>query len=1567
MQLLGDECKESNEQQTNLTKDKQLAMTTSVSTTITTTIQMDKFYPPKPKINAFNELFTCYLCQGYMINPTTIDVCTHTYCRSCIARHLAVECYCPQCGKAITITNLQADNILRSIIYKLVPGLYQKERERLVQFVKNTKNEGKLIGATEESLSELLESDDDLFSPTDPISLSLEFHPLLAEQCPEGSVPPVRYLQCPASVKVQHLKRFLCSKFEIDPNNRMVGIDIIYEDEILPSDFTLMDVGYCYKWQRHAPLRLTYRILIFNEENLRPNPDKSLENTHKSSTTNCSLSKTVSFADEKTKISENCDKIEINKQIKVKSSKSSAIRNSNTSSINTEVPVKVTISRKSSESKKLVSKKSSATDEFVIPTTTTNDFKSLRSNDIRFSDYAITSSTSSSNNHSSLVNNSQQSNKKEKPLVVKEEKPAKCDIVVSIPHNQMQEEWETKPLSQLKTASKKSPNSSGSDQTVSAPVAKKVRNVPKLKIELNSLKTKLIEKPKSADIRLDTLLIKQHRPRKFSLDEPQPVMDKVDLETYVKNIGLKPIEIPTFSASETLDKCTPNASPMSSSSSTTSSSTGNFSFICTKDKNSISSSSSSHKKRKKKRSKDSRESKDSKRKKMHAEISSHSAEESLKMKVKFTPPINLKSLKLESKKSPPFSFDKKLEALEFEKVPAASNKDDRKDTEKIATTESKQHDRCKEKIKSKSSESKKCKIADSKLSLDMKKLKDLDKSKPLEIKIAASPNHLTKTVTKEFDDDEDLIIPDTASLGLTKPLASIKEKETKLPHSPPLPPSLFKTTPLTFSTFSPNVTTVAKPKTPNMPKDSKDKPKTSQMKPIAPKPIAAKPATQTTITSTSLSSPTSSTIFKTPQFVVPNPPRFMASANTKFLSTPTSIASAANKHMGNLLKRSISLDDNKNSNPLNKQPKLEKPNQITVSAYGSNLHMTKVEIPATPTSSTAKATYEIPLYSPLSASYNPKCSFSVNSTTTVATAAAKNIKPPQQKPMTSTVTTNPPSKHTPMQTTTTGTSINKTEIDATSTATATATTTTTIINNAKTKTTSPTISSSPITTTTTTATTLMGPPLPLQKFNSSLTVVPTAVKSPPLSSVLPFCSSSSSLHSTPSNQHSTLMQHATFFTSPLSMVNYRQSKVLLAHIKPTNLPEMKLEKTSATATNATTTTNTKPTETTETTTTTTNGLAATEKPKSSLRQFRLPSRESGQDILDLSAPAKTPTNGAMEKAASKSVTSPTTTILNSPLTSSSGSTLEMALNKIKQNMTSTTTATATTTSNTATTKDQLIKKQELLSPIADDLQNLHLLSESATAREKIAISTCASTSTSSSTNSLYEKAKITQNALVRQQNASVRNIPNPSALAFRNQQPTTILPPMVTIAAGIATSLTNDLDKPLILKTPSPPKSPHSPNCSSAATSSSTSPSRQHANKKHPSIDQVAASLNQRASAAAAEASAKALTKLGIDETTLVSSTSSSLSENRIETKEIKQETSEALPSSTVISCPALVNVLEIKKEPEEKQEEIHEMKPAFINANIKKSTMVENLVTSVINVTTPTSTLLTASTAAGF
>jgi hypothetical protein len=44
---------------------------------------------------------TCFLCKGYLIEATTIVECLHTYCHSCLMKHLSREKCCPQCDMSI--------------------------------------------------------------------------------------------------------------------------------------------------------------------------------------------------------------------------------------------------------------------------------------------------------------------------------------------------------------------------------------------------------------------------------------------------------------------------------------------------------------------------------------------------------------------------------------------------------------------------------------------------------------------------------------------------------------------------------------------------------------------------------------------------------------------------------------------------------------------------------------------------------------------------------------------------------------------------------------------------------------------------------------------------------------------------------------------------------------------------------------------------------------------------------------------------------------------------------------------------------------------------------------------------------------------------------------------------------------------------------------------------------------------------------------------------------------------------------------------------------------------------
>ncbi|XP_049545961.1 mucin-19 [Anopheles darlingi] len=226
------------------------------------------------RVKDFNDSITCTLCNGYLIEATTINDCLHAFCRSCIVQYLAQSHkYCPRCksynSKPITVTSLRPDRTLRALVYKLVPGLHKSEIQRMVQFyTERQPAPGSLAGTVDDDHLQALLDDQNFYSPDEPISLSLEYHydtltdcGVVAEAETDKKVP-VTYLQCPAAVTVHHLYKFILTKNGLLVGSDNIRVEIIYEDEILPHDFTLMDVAYCFDYKRVLPMRLFYRILI---------------------------------------------------------------------------------------------------------------------------------------------------------------------------------------------------------------------------------------------------------------------------------------------------------------------------------------------------------------------------------------------------------------------------------------------------------------------------------------------------------------------------------------------------------------------------------------------------------------------------------------------------------------------------------------------------------------------------------------------------------------------------------------------------------------------------------------------------------------------------------------------------------------------------------------------------------------------------------------------------------------------------------------------------------------------------------------------------------------------------------------------------------------------------------------------------------------------------------------------------------------------------------------------------------------------------------------------------------
>lgn len=78
----------------------------------------------QPRI--LNPYLVCTLCMGYYNDATTIIECLHTFCRSCISRHLRDCSECPECGCGLGPNPkelLRMDRTLQAIVNKVFPHL----------------------------------------------------------------------------------------------------------------------------------------------------------------------------------------------------------------------------------------------------------------------------------------------------------------------------------------------------------------------------------------------------------------------------------------------------------------------------------------------------------------------------------------------------------------------------------------------------------------------------------------------------------------------------------------------------------------------------------------------------------------------------------------------------------------------------------------------------------------------------------------------------------------------------------------------------------------------------------------------------------------------------------------------------------------------------------------------------------------------------------------------------------------------------------------------------------------------------------------------------------------------------------------------------------------------------------------------------------------------------------------------------------------------------------------------------------------------------------------------------
>ncbi|XP_043188840.1 polycomb group protein Psc-like isoform X1 [Amphibalanus amphitrite] len=198
----------------------------------------------------------CPLCGGYYVDATAIVECLHTFCRSCILRHLETSSYCPAltCDVMIHRTkgaiSLRPDATLQSIVYKTVPGLHRDEMQRRQLFYADKPDADAELAPSSKGCYE--EGAGRYYAPDDTIDVRIQY----ASHNPEELVP-VRYFRCPAGLPLSTLKKLLFQKYGFSDSLQM---ELIHGRKVLPADIKLLDVAYIINWSRKSALKLLFRI-----------------------------------------------------------------------------------------------------------------------------------------------------------------------------------------------------------------------------------------------------------------------------------------------------------------------------------------------------------------------------------------------------------------------------------------------------------------------------------------------------------------------------------------------------------------------------------------------------------------------------------------------------------------------------------------------------------------------------------------------------------------------------------------------------------------------------------------------------------------------------------------------------------------------------------------------------------------------------------------------------------------------------------------------------------------------------------------------------------------------------------------------------------------------------------------------------------------------------------------------------------------------------------------------------------------------------------------------------------
>jgi len=237
---------------------------------IPATDRMDDPMERKCRMVTINEMITCKICSGYLVDATTITECLHTFCKSCIVKHLEDSNICPECEDVIhqshPLNYIAHDRTMQDLVFKIVPNLEDAEYRRERKFYSDRglpcpkdlaleqESEEKKAAEAEAAMTPDANTNMDFHRFDEQVNLLLEFKSGTLggeESAPFNPNLKRKYVRCSSLATVTHLRKFIAKKL-LSSVERYKDIECSCNDEKLYKDHTLKFV-YVTRWRTKNP------------------------------------------------------------------------------------------------------------------------------------------------------------------------------------------------------------------------------------------------------------------------------------------------------------------------------------------------------------------------------------------------------------------------------------------------------------------------------------------------------------------------------------------------------------------------------------------------------------------------------------------------------------------------------------------------------------------------------------------------------------------------------------------------------------------------------------------------------------------------------------------------------------------------------------------------------------------------------------------------------------------------------------------------------------------------------------------------------------------------------------------------------------------------------------------------------------------------------------------------------------------------------------------------------------------------------------------------------------------